>query len=580
MELNPEGSVYSYFLFMPVIEQRRDATKRWATPLTMLAFMLVGVNLVMQFGLLSVVGAHIIKRHSEWVGSIAYLKHKAWYHLFPMPYNKPPGKCRTAQSPLCFDIGGQISCSPPSVQVLGDWNVLDTDGDGVWTRDEASDWETREEVNCRHNLDLLALYDSVTHSLNRSHVLEDRRDPKLRSGQGINKAYLDWYLHKPLMCMYGDEDMCGNLFTRGFFDAALKLSPIRAFKDATTAMQYCKRILRHECFTILPSTYKVWRLLSNQQCGEKRFGQGIYQDPRDEEKDFVIPTPVLTVDFKKRETYEVTRGLPFRLFLTILLITFTSVMYLEMKSMIKYFTWTIFFPADKEALKSDRHVSRQAVQLLREPQFSARSSLRQSARAAASQQPSIADETVEEASQSVEDGLSEDTVYKINMVRTDHRCMVGVITVLRMCLWFFLLYSGVMFLTGAPRFLNLIFDALSLVFIFEIDELLYKNMIREEFVKEHMEILPMCIPAPSWTSKNKVWIDITALFGVVMLCIIIVWTYCSVELNPLYNSLSCVCLSDGPQCLEATKYSKAWWDTYWTTTFPKANTLIDRLVES
>mmetsp|Transcript_101523 Transcript_101523/g.179997 ORF Transcript_101523/g.179997 Transcript_101523/m.179997 type:complete len:632 (+) Transcript_101523:164-2059(+) len=571
VEIIPEGSVYSYFQFMPTIEQRRDEYKRLLTPLTLYAFVLVGVNFVMQFGLLVVVGQWIIQRHSEWVGSIAYLKHKAWYHVGAMPYNKPPGRCRTAQSPLCYDHDGQISCSPPSIQVLGEWDVLDVDGDGVWSRDEASDWNLREEVNCKHNLDLLALYDSVTRSLNNSHILEDRRDPKLMCGHGIHKAYLDWYLHKPMLCMYGDADMCGNLFQRGFFDVALKDSPLRAFKDPATALRYCERILRHECFHILPGTYTVWRLLSNQQCGEKRFSQGLYENPADATNDESIPTPVLTVDFKKREIYETTQKIPFSMFLTILLVTFTSVMYLEMKSMMKSLLWTIYFPVDKPTARGDRRISREAVEFRRqradEDPFS----------------PRLDDQLdrLERAKTSVpqDDAFTSRRLYKINMVRSDHRWLVLAVTVLRVFLWFFLLYSGIMFLTGAPKYLNLIFDALSLVFIFEIDELLYRNMVRDEFAKEHLEIMPMYVKAPFWVASNKVYADIFNLLTIVSFCMLIVWTYTTYELTPLFKSLSCVCLQQGESCLEATKYSKDWWDIYWSRTFPKANQLIDGLLD-
>lgn len=563
VEIIPEGSVYSYFLFMPTIEHRRDEHKRLFTPLTMYAIILIGVNFVMQFGLLLVVGSWIMTRHSEWVGSIAYLKHEAWYHLGAMPYNKPPGKCRTADSPLCFEHHGQISCAPPGIHMLGEWDILDTDGDGLWTRDEASEWGLREEVNCKYNLDLLALYDSVTSSLNKSHALSERRDRKLMSGDGIHKAYLDWYRHKPLLCMYGDADMCGNLFQRGFFDVALKDGAMRAFKDPTTAMRYCERILRHECSHMMPGTYTVWRLLSNQQCGEKRFSQGIYENPNDFGQDDTIPTPVLSVDFKKREIYQTTQKLPFQMFLTILLVTFTSVMYLEWKSMMKCFVWALYFPVDKPQDGDSRAVSRSAVEYRR---------------------PSNPLKGIDEAA--LERGLttsiseedsSEKAQIKIKAVRRDHRWLIAFVTALRMLLWFFLLYSGIMFLTGAPKYLNLIFDALSLVFIFEIDELLYRNMIRDEFAKEHLEILPMFVKSPFWVAKHKVWADLMSLAGIVCFSMLIVWTYTTVELTPLFKSLSCVCLQDGPWCHEATKYSKEWWDHYWSSVFPKANDLIDGL---
>merc|ERR1719456_1511323 len=97
---------------------------------------------------------------------------------------------------------------------------------------------------------------------------------------------------------------------------------------------------------------------------------------------------------------------------------------------------------------------------------------------------------------------------EIFAVRGDHRFLVFVMTVLRLMLWCFLMWSGIMFLTGPPRFLTLIFYALSLVFILEIDELLYKTMLRHEFTKDHMDIEAMKVPqwhqGISWITGNMI----------------------------------------------------------------------------
>merc|ERR1719271_195395 len=95
--------------------------------------------------------------------------------------------------------------------------------------------------------------------------------------------------------------------------------------------------------------------------------------------------------------------------------------------------------------------------------------------------------------------------------------MVLAMTVLRLLLWVFLLWSGTMFLTGKPRYLNLIFDALSLVFIFEIDELLYKTMLRSEFKKDHLLIADMRVPTLTQIKgRTSVWTSILELLVVIL----------------------------------------------------------------
>merc|ERR1719491_317422 len=113
-------------MFIPPVDQRR--TKKHITPLIFFAFILVAVNFLMQVTLLVVVGNHIMATHNEWMSSMVRVKNFAWYHIFPMPYNYPAPVCRGQDKSLCRDRGDGPSCSPPSTQVLSDFDLLDTDG--------------------------------------------------------------------------------------------------------------------------------------------------------------------------------------------------------------------------------------------------------------------------------------------------------------------------------------------------------------------------------------------------------------------------------------------------------------------
>lgn len=543
----PEESVYSYLTFMAPIEMRR--TGLFMTPLISFAVALVAVNFVMQVGLLYVTGQHIMKKHTEWVGSVAKIKEHAWYHVFPMPYNLPEGNCKTKDSPLCADHKDGVSCAPPSIHLLTDFDLLDINGDGIWAKEEAEDGSLREKIQCEFNVDLPMLYEQTVRSMNSTSELRGRQNDELFAGAGIHQAYFNWYMHKPLLCSYGDQDMCGLLFERGFFDEALQQESLAGFKDTTSAFRYCTHLLQYECFNILPNTYRVWRFKSKQQCGLKLYEQSDYHSPADDSV-----TPMLHVDFKKRKEYATTETWGFRLFLCILLVTFLSVMTEEMKKIIGSFIWCGTFPSDNHtSFRSDdgRIVGKKSIKITKFRYGTGDD-----------------DEQIKKA---------------ILAVRADHRIVVFLMTFLRLMLWCFLLWTGIMFLTGPPRYLTLIFDALSLVFIFEIDELLYRTMLRHEFKEDHMSIDPMQVPQLSkgWFNSNiHIINDAAWMIGVIVLGVIIVGTYCHTELDPLLHSLECVCSVQGPNCAEAQAFSKSWWDTYWSSTMPSSNLIIDQLVSS
>jgi len=496
---------------------------------------------------------------------MVHIKHHAWYHIVPMPYNYPAPACRGLDETICVDKGDGISCAPASIHVLTDWDLLDSDGDGVWSREEARNKKLRETVQCDYGVDLLALYHRFSHQLNASDVLQGRRGTELLSGSGINKAYYNWFLHKPLLCQYGDADMCGSLFQRGFFDEALRQRPSPEFTDTTTSLQYCTKLLQTECFDILPTTFKVWRSREKQQCGERLFGQSMYQVPEsaidDDDSDSsgaIQSVPMLTIGFTLQNMYAGTKGYPFRIFLCILLVTFLSVMFLECRSIMKCFVWTYNFPKDHEAGTDGNVVGRRAVRI----------------ELGKDSGGSDHDESTPRHHNAVSKSIS--------AVRNDHRLFVGFITLLRFFLWVFLLWSGIMFLTGKPRYMTLVFDALSLLFIFEIDELLYTTMLRHELKQDHLSTdeIHVKYPARILSGRKMVLMDMLLFFGIILFALCIVYTYCVVELDPLIDALTCLCSKDGPHCHDAQHFSKSWWDDYWSTTLPAANLIIDRLKDA
>merc|ERR1719454_1121708 len=94
----------------------------------------------------------------------------------------------------------------------------------------------------------------------------------------------------------------------------------RLFNDTQSALNYCNHLLKSngQCETMLPSTYRVWRVETNERCGAKTYESVVYTNPGD-------PTDhrsVLEVDFSHRQDYEETTHTHFKLFLWVILVTF------------------------------------------------------------------------------------------------------------------------------------------------------------------------------------------------------------------------------------------------------------------
>merc|ERR1719162_634253 len=106
-------------------------------------------------------------------------------------------------------------------------------------------------------------------------------------------------------------------------------------------------------------------------------------------------------------------------------------------------------------------------------------------------------------------------------------------------------------------------------------------MLRHEFKVDHETIEPMKVPqwhGGRFSGQTGVFADILWLLAVIALGIAVVYTYCRNELDPLLNSLECLCTNQGSECHSAVQYSKVWWDNYWSAVLPASNVIIDRLV--
>mmetsp|Transcript_20754 Transcript_20754/g.48190 ORF Transcript_20754/g.48190 Transcript_20754/m.48190 type:complete len:553 (+) Transcript_20754:105-1763(+) len=483
-ELKPHSSVYSLQVFL--LPRANAFYGYWCNYTWMYVFTLTIFNFIIQGFLTACVAAHILQHREEYLTSII---------------DTEPNGCRDPTSLCTHRPDGTLTCSAPSLRLLGNWSALDVNGDGMWSYDEASNDKYRSEVRCKMGTDVLSLYEHIYEGISATPALQSSLDKNFTEEVGIAKVFFDFYKVEPLLCMYGDEDSCGNLFAAGLFNDAIRFgeSDGHGITDFESALDWCRSVLS-SCEDILPNTYRVWKAHKDKTCGKKVFKDITYDSPDSKE-----PRYMLGVDFETRIKYEDALGWKFCLFLGMLLFAFLATMYEEWKSIYRYGLYAWQYPERDEVKEDERH-----------------------------------------------------------------RWGVAIFTTLRFILFLSVLVTGIGFMTSSVKYLELIFDALSLVFIIQVDELLYETLVRVPMKEEHEEqcgkivlkrkILPI---------KPVMLVELLSLYAIVLTVIAVVMNYKVSVLHPVTDALTCSCLMSGKECLESQVFGIEFWQQYWEVSAPQ-----------
>lgn len=509
--IQPRENVYSFYFFSVPMERKQHGTS--CTLLVAFTAILIVVNFMMQFGLLFIAGDSVEEETRKYYDGIVRLGEPPWYYFVSFAHAKlreEQSSCRDSDS-LCFPTGnnGQVTCMPPSLSLLGQWDEMDLDRDGIWSKAEAENQSSRSRLECKYNVDTLVLFSDIVADLYADPRLTNRLHPNISSGSSVHKAYLDWYMGDAMLCMYGDQDMCGNIFEMGIFDAALRqgASNERGLKDLNTAKEYCHTMLSHKCESMFPGTYRVWKATSGEMCGKNSFSPLQYTDPSGDPNKML-----LKVDFEQNVEYEKAHTWAFMGFVVILLMIFLCLMYDEWKMIYRYLLWCNEHPPTKDGDRCRWH-----------------------------------------------------------------RLCTLIITVLRLVLWMRLLCIGTVFITSGTDYVNLIFDAVSLLFIIEIDEILFRTLLRGPLREAHLDNDKVLIQRGKQILPVLV-IEMLTLACLISAVLIVALCYYKGTLVPVRNALQCACLKEGAACYEASRYTKAWWTDYWLSVMPAASAQIDVLV--
>jgi hypothetical protein len=514
-KLMPMDNVYSYFMFLGPIERKREPTKiSWNK---VLAWLLVALNFFLQGTLLYAVFTTVINSDVIWRNGIVSLAGKS-----VNPFAPPPSECNPGGS-LCIEQGGNFSCAPPSVQLAGRWDLLDLDQDGIWTREEVI--SNREQLECQFAVDPLEVFNVFISFLKkRSEVIWIH--PLVQSGKALHKAYFDFAKGDIIMCNYRNEEMCPNLLQRGFFDGPLMSgdSP-RVGKTIDSALNFCYDLLRSGgvCERSLPSTYSVWRKSSEKQCFDQLYHKFDYKHPKTG-----MTKSLLQVDYKAVTDYEKgRRSYLFMMYKAIIIMMFVLCMFVELKDIIIVFTWVLTFPSEDD---------------------------------------------VEEAVKEERDAEGKVQKYTIMGITARHRMMVASLSVARLFLGIMLTWVGTVFLLQDTDYVNLLLNGVGLVFVIEIANCLYSQLLDLELRETCENTDPFSVSmAPVW---KMFWFRSPAirdLFGlgcvVTILCVGMYLHYIHIA-KPLSTALECTCLSQGDHCFEAQAFDVNFWEKYWAHDVP------------
>jgi len=520
-QVSPSDNVYKYFMFVPPTENKKEG--EGLTFDIMMAYILLIFNFFMQGFLLWVIFNVVVQGNIKWQNSILMSEGGGLDLLDTGAGNS----CNPGGS-LCFTQNNSVSCAPPSVQLTGRWEELDVNGDGIWTREEVEG--SKVGLQCKYIVNPVEVFDVFVNFLKeRENIIW--LHPDVKAGKAIHKPYFWYAAGDIIMCGYRNEYMCPNLLKRGVFHAPLKYHTApRVGTTIDSALAYCYGLLETggTCQRTLPSTYSVWRVSSQNQCMSPSFEKFVYKNPGNG-----VVKSLLEVDYQARQNYALSKTTIFQVYKCIIISLWLLSMLFEMKDIIIVGTWVLRFPGAEE----------------------------------------FGDDAVKE-----EDNDGEIT-YIIQGITSSHRRLVGLMNICRFLLTATLTLVGVSFLLKQTGYIGLLMDAVALVFIVEIATILYGQALRPE-VREQVEGLqPMTVPMFGWDALNTrpALIDMLCLVGILITTLVVMYFWRENAVEPIYNSLSCACLSEGEACHEANKFDYDFWYKYWKEDVPNVFKEVDKL---
>eukprot|EP00746_Dinoflagellata_sp_MGD_P167209 gnl/MRDRNA2_/MRDRNA2_97653_c0_seq1.p1 gnl/MRDRNA2_/MRDRNA2_97653_c0~~gnl/MRDRNA2_/MRDRNA2_97653_c0_seq1.p1 ORF type:complete len:685 (+),score=148.37 gnl/MRDRNA2_/MRDRNA2_97653_c0_seq1:97-2151(+) len=443
------------------------------------------------------------------------------------------GDDETASAKFCRMDNATYSCLPPSVRYASRWELLDTNGDGIWSREEAEKDEHNLEKKTKAKPFLV--FRAITVGLVDRQAYDSRLwvEPNgmMAKMEGVPKAYFDYWMGDAALCSYADPGMCSTLLSRGFFNEAMNPAhPGKEIPDIDGALDYCTYMLKvgGGCDQSLPQIYKLYRAARHEQCGDGHFfAGGLHKNPYHEtDRVYVIANVYANLQkFLKGDSAT------YKCFLFLVLLLWLYALTNEMREMIKLAEFTVVFPGVEGDL---------GLEIEKD-----------------------------------EDGNEE---YRIVGISREHRMVIAFMCATRMIVIVYLGAVGCVFLVNEVGYMDLLMNAVALAFILEIDEILYGAIARHSTIEtlealidvEFETRLPTEDTMAGWLLQKDFWAII--LFPIIAYLLILCQSLFVTK--PILDALNCGCYQLGSQCRDAQYYNIDWWNNYWSSTLPNALTKI------
>jgi len=474
---------------------------------------------------------------------------------------------------ICTNTNGITSCLPPTVAMLGAWQSLDHNGDGLWTIEEAR--QDPANIGCHIGVHLEDVFRAICRG-----IVRDAADTsngfaggktlpnELRYRTAIPRAYYQWWRGLAALCVNTEPASCGELLLRGTFDGALsnKNNGTRGgMVDLDTALAYCERVLTPGgiCDNALPGSYVLYRARIKDRCGDAVPATGPrYANPHRPGD----VTGVMKTSWSKLDEVANTHTIGFQFFMALILVLWYVNLVDELKDIIHLWDLLRNFPVSEEWPFLTPEVSSQLSRMKR----------RLTKRFSDVQDPEALDEDDQVSSLGLSRGafgsfqlcgeVGTPRSIIITSFERPHQLTIVCMASIRSLLLLYLGYSGTYFLLSNQSYIDLLLNALALAFVFELDEFLFNFLVPEATKSKLDTLAPLtyktCLPKkgfPSLVLAKYFW----GLLCIPILAWFVVRTHDQGYTVPMMEAMACACKQVGNQCLASAIFSKSWWDDYW-----------------
>jgi hypothetical protein len=186
--------------------------------------------------------------------------------------------------------------------------------------------------------------------------------------------------------------------------------------------------------------------------------------------------------------------------------------------------------------------------------------------------PTVADdEEVQEVSDPDATGEHD---QKYNLVGLTRKDKIGVFAFvfIRAIMCTLCIVIGLSFILKTMSVLDLILNALGLLFIAEISGFVFGQMLSPYMKEEFNEAEPVKVAMLGNSSfllnRQPALKDLMYFVAIIIICITCMVVYKYKVTDPASTALTCACLGKGENCLEAQKFDKDFWTDYWSDDLP------------